>query len=327
MIRSGEIMRANLAKTLFVAGFVLLFILAMTSPALAEGEITVTRDISEQNVAPGDVFRVTVSIYANQDITPPLLNESVPSGWTVTRGSDDAAYMKNQGDGFVRWVWLAGMSAGESKTVTYNVEVPSDCENGKYYIDGFIFTLQVDPVLVEGETELTVGPDGGVYEVPLYEGWNLISIPFTPDDPSIASVLSQITGKYSIVWAYEASEAADVWKKYDPRVPFGNDLLRMESGKGYWILMTSDAVLVVSGTGPASTIPDMQSGWNLIGFGSLSSQPIRDALSPITGSYRIVWAYEAEDAADPWKKFDPDVPFGNDLLEMKPGNGYWIMVV
>ena len=67
-------------------------------------------------------------------------------------------------------------------------------------------------------------------------------------------------------------------------------------------------------------------GWNLIGYNSLYSQPIADALSSISGNYSIVWAYNASDTTDHWKKYDPGVPFGNDLINMEPGRGYWIMM-
>ncbi|HII00387.1 TPA: hypothetical protein HA351_01620, partial [Methanosarcinaceae archaeon] len=155
-------------------------------------------------------------------------------------------------------------------------------------------------------------------------GWNLISIPVTPEDPSISSVLSGISGNYSIVWAYDAGDASDPWKKYDPSVPFGNDLTDLNSGKGYWIMMTSNDILSVTGTLKENGFA-LEPGWNLIGYDSLSSQPIADALAPVDGSYSIVWAYDAGDSSDPWKKYDPSVPFGNDLLEMEPGRGYWIM--
>jgi parallel beta-helix repeat protein len=162
--------------------------------------------------------------------------------------------------------------------------------------------------------------------IQLNSGWNLISLPLMPDDSNVNSVLSPINGNYSIVWAYNASDTADHWKKYDPAAPFGNDLINMEPGKGYWIMMTSDDTLNISGTMPASTDIELWSGWNLIGYNSLNPQPITDALSSINGNYSIIWAYNASDSTDHWKKYDPDTPFGNDLAVVEPGRGYWIMM-
>ena len=90
--------------------------------------------------------------------------------------------------------------------------------------------------------------------------------------------------------------------------------------------MTSDNALNISGTVPESTDINLKAGWNLIGYNSLESQPIIDVLSSITGNYSIVWAYDASDTTDHWKKYDPSAPFGNDLANMEVGKGYWIMM-
>jgi hypothetical protein len=47
-------------------------------------------------------------------------------------------------------------------------------------------------------------------------------------------------------------------------------------------------------------------------------------LAPISGQYDLVYAYDGSDAADPWKKYIPDSPVGNDLTAMRPWYGYWI---
>ena len=176
------------------------------------------------------------------------------------------------------------------------------------------------------KTARTAPISGTKYSISLASGWNLISVPLMPEDSGIASVLSLINGNYSIVWAYNASDTADHWKKFDPGAPFGNDLTTMEAGRGYWIMMTSDNALNISGTVPESTDINLKVGWNLIGYNSLDSQPIADAFSSIAGNYSIVWAYDASDTADHWKKYDPSAPFGNDLANMEPGKGYWIMM-
>jgi len=162
--------------------------------------------------------------------------------------------------------------------------------------------------------------------VDLHTGWNIISLPLMSDDTSITSILSPINGNYSIIWAYNASDTADHWKKYDPATPFGNDLTTMESGNGYWIMMTSDDIFNISGTMPELTDIELWSGWNLIGYNSLNPQTITDALSSINGNYSIIWAYNASDSTYHWEKYNPNTPFGNDLENMEPGKGYWIMM-
>ncbi|NOR85796.1 hypothetical protein GQ473_06785 [archaeon] len=79
-------------------------------------------------------------------------------------------------------------------------------------------------------------------DINLKTGWNLIGYNSLDNQP-IAESLSSISGNYTIVWTYDASDTADHWKKYDPNAPFGNDLKIMEPGKGYWIMMSANDYL------------------------------------------------------------------------------------
>jgi hypothetical protein len=65
--------------------------------------------------------------------------------------------------------------------------------------------------------------------------------------------------------------------------------------------------------------------WNLIGYPSAAAVALPDALAGIAGKYDLVYAYDAADTADQWKKFVPNAPpFVNDLTALGPGKGYWI---
>ena len=51
------------------------------------------------------------------------------------------------------------------------------------------------------------------------------------------------------------------------------------------------------------------------------------ALASLTGLYQALYAYDAQDAADPWKKYVAGAPaFLNDLAELSAGRGYWLSV-
>ncbi|MCW7079393.1 MAG: PKD domain-containing protein [Canidatus Methanoxibalbensis ujae] len=134
-------------------GIVLFSVLVSAIPVMAAGEITAMRDISNQAVNPGDTFTVTVTITANQEIEALALDEDIPSGWEVTRVSDDAAAFK---ESTIEWIWTEKLSAGDSKTVVYNVTVPSNAESGTYYITGKVSAYNVNPIAVGGETEVNV---------------------------------------------------------------------------------------------------------------------------------------------------------------------------
>jgi len=155
----------------------------------------------------------------------------------------------------------------------------------------------------------------------------MVSIPRHPDDTSVAAVLSSIEGHYDLVYAYDVSDEDDPWKRFDPSVPpFANDLLDIDETKGLLISATD----AVTWWWPDSTAPSgrlsLQPGWNLVGYPSPRVQPVADALASIDGKYTVVYSYDASDADDPWKVYDPAAPLeGSDLTQMMPGHGYWIL--
>ena len=81
--------------------------------------------------------------------------------------------------------------------------------------------------------------------VTLCQGWNLIGYAAGVSQAP-ATVLAEITGKYNLVYGYDASDTADPWKKYNPSgPPYANDLTEMRPGFGYWIRMTQAATLTI----------------------------------------------------------------------------------
>ena len=168
------------------------------------------------------------------------------------------------------------------------------------------------------EVEVTSGEVHDSYSIQLYTGWNLISLPLTPEDTDVLNVLSSVMGNWNSVWSYEGGN----WKRYDLTGPdFLNDLTVVEPGKGYWIDMKSDDTLYVSGSEPTVKSIPLSAGWNLVGYNSLNSMPTTSAMNSVAGNWNSVWSYEAGN----WKRYDLTGPdFLNDLTTMEPGKGYWI---
>ena len=75
-----------------LAGLLAIFlgIAMMTVPALAAQSASATRDIQTQTLAPGESTTVTVTI-TNSVSQALSLDEDIPAGWTLTRGTDDAS--------------------------------------------------------------------------------------------------------------------------------------------------------------------------------------------------------------------------------------------
>ena len=150
----------------------------------------------------------------------------------------------------------------------------------------------------------------------LSPNWNLITLPLQPSNTAIAAVLNDISTSFTIVWAYDATNG---WKKYQPGKP--SDLTAMEAGKGYWIKMTEAKSLVIAGQPASQPAITLKTGWNLVGWNKTTSTSVTTALTNISGSTSIVWAY---DALAGWKKYQPSKP--SDLSDFTPGLGFWIKV-
>jgi hypothetical protein len=158
----------------------------------------------------------------------------------------------------------------------------------------------------------------------LAQGWNLISFPVVLDDPTMPSALETVSGTASVAWAHDVCTTdPDPWLKYDPNDPL-SELTTVDTTHGYWIDLTSSADLTVTGTHPISTVISLCTGWNLIGYASVNAKPVTEVLAPISGQYDLVYGFDGADTADPWKKYNPSVPVGNDLEDLTPGYGYWI---
>ena len=171
------------------------------------------------------------------------------------------------------------------------------------------------------------------HSIALVAGWNLVSFNLIPEDSAPASVLSSIEGKYTLVYAWDASGATSGnWLKYD-NIPYSEDGLTAITEKmGFWIHMNEAATLVITGTIPVATevaLSDNAGGWNLVGYPSAVNGSLPSVMQDhgVQTDFTLVYAYHAPDTTDPWKLFDRGVPaFGNDLSEMAPGWGYWVFV-
>ena len=161
------------------------------------------------------------------------------------------------------------------------------------------------------------------FNISLETGWNLISLPLILINKTLPEPFLGISGNYSSIFAYNASDAIDPWKSYDPSRPsFLNDLKFVDERMGLWIKMINKSTLTNTGQETSLSF-DIISGWNLDGYPSLTSQNVTNSLTGY--SYASVFAYNASDAIDPWKSYDPTRPeFLNDLKMMGPGAGFWI---
>ncbi len=159
--------------------------------------------------------------------------------------------------------------------------------------------------------------------VGLIPGWNLISLYLQPLDTDCDSVLSSIKGMYDSIWTYDA--IAEEWRgRIANGSPLPNDLCKIESGKGYLIMMNQQGELIIHGVQPATAII-LKAGRNLVGYNSRTPIPIENCISPIEGVSNAVWTYDSE--TENWLWYDLNgMASLSDLRYMEPGRGYWIEV-
>jgi hypothetical protein len=82
-------------------------------------------------------------------------------------------------------------------------------------------------------------------DISLCEGWNLIGYP-SLNAEAVTTVLAPISGKFNLVYAYDATNPTDPWLKYNPSQPVGNTLSTFQPWYGYWIRMTQPATLTIT---------------------------------------------------------------------------------
>ncbi len=162
-------------------------------------------------------------------------------------------------------------------------------------------------------------------EFGLKPSWNMISVQLEPGVTDIETVLSPIMDKVSAVWAYDTS--ADYWFRYDKNSPFPwlNDLEDMHCFVGYWFLMDNEASLPVNGTFAPGPV-HLHVGWNLVGYRSIETVDLMDAVGLILDKLNSIWTYDTTE--DKWLRYDKISPFPwlNDLEQIEPGKAYWVHV-
>lgn len=159
------------------------------------------------------------------------------------------------------------------------------------------------------------------YSIFLFEGWNLISIPFIQSNTHIDTVLSPISGAYDAVQWYNVNDPSDHWKHHHILKPsYMNDLNNIDHTLGFWIHITQPGGVIFDylGTQPIENQKiTLYPGWNLVGYPSLCDRTRTEALNNIniTTDVDSIWTYN--DLTQKWDEMDE-----SDYFEV--GRGYWI---
>lgn len=132
----------------------------------------------------------------------------------------------------------------------------------------------------------------GTAEYPILNRWNLVSLPLTVSDTSVAAVFpTAVAGAYSFSTSSGYSQ---------------NSV--MSYGKGYWVKFNESQLAPVFGTPYATQTVAVEEGWNLVG-GVSSPLPVTDVISDPPDNVSSFWGYASSyTIAD----------------ELEPARAYWV---
>lgn len=133
-------------------------------------------------------------------------------------------------------------------------------------------------------------------DIPLKAGWNMVSVPVMPADNSVSAVFPGVAAVY-------------IWD------PINNTYVvpsKVSPEKGYWVAVTADRAITVTGTVFTAWTTAIESGWNMIGS-VINSASIANPNDSPDGS--------VQPFANWW---DPSSKAYGMTTTIEPGKGYWI---
>ncbi len=166
-------------------------------------------------------------------------------------------------------------------------------------------------------------------KVELKPGMNLVSLPGTPADTSINSVvtLSQVTAitTYDPVNPDPATGSPWLSATRDDRGMLSGSLTQIDAQHAYWVSTTSfDPISVDIPTQGFANVPpaiSLVEGWNLVPVVVVGDSVDTIAADTYFGSTSWVTAYTFDPQAGQWAKVLP-----NNFHDVEVGKGYWLYV-
>ncbi len=148
----------------------------------------------------------------------------------------------------------------------------------------------------------------------LHEGWNLVSWRVDHESDYILDALASIDECLELVLGFEHGGLT-----YDPNEPFFSTLWEVDHLSGYWIKVSCDITLEISGAPVSGSTPiEVYSGWNLVSYLPDFGMGIQDGFSTLDDNLLVSLGENGI--------YIPD-DVGSTLLDLEPCKGYWVKVV
>ena len=166
---------------------------------------------------------------------------------------------------------------------------------------------------------VTLELEPGLDVIELRAGWNLIST-----DRAVTQGVNEVfTGLAAGNLQYVTGFDGGV-QFYDPSgLSFLNTLGSLAPGNGYWVKVTADDVLEVSGARLAEDfMPGLAEGWNLVGYAAEAPAAPGNVFADLEATGDLLYVTGFDQGV---QVYDPNgLPFLNTLTEMRNGFGYWV---
>lgn len=226
-----------------------------------------------------------------------------------------------------QWVWIATNGMGNG---AFYGTVGPDVWGGEHIYVRLFNDVSIEESTYYGDSELTefsvlqstyrlenwnttieINWGTETFEKELESGWNLVSLPLTPDDNSTSEVLDSIATKYDSVM------------KYTPGTGFESvKTTVMDPGVGYFIYMNTNGTWSYDGDSYDSMTAPLSSGLNMAGWVN-DDVALPGALNSIAGDYNYVARWNA--ISQDYEVYESDAPTSfNDFGTIAKGEGYFI---
>jgi len=277
--------------------------IVLIPPTPDDGE-EVTENYVVINVSISDADVANVWLNWNEAIIPPS-----PTGTGGGGGS---------GAGIINYILFAtGNVTGMSTEYIYTFNV-TNLTNGEYTYKVFANDTTTCGNLGSSETRNVIINATRTFELPLVEGWNLISIPLELADTSLNAVFPDASDGDLL----EAYDGGWLISTYYSAIPgWAGDFENIELDKGYWYnANTAYTATTIEGTEAGPRSVPINAGWNLIGYTRLTNASLND-LIPNASDGDLLEAYDGGWLISTYYSAIPG--WAGDFDTIQPGEGYW----
>lgn len=228
--------------------------------------------------------------------------ELYPDDWSVAYSKD----VRQSGEAAYRWILAVNphgnVGAPTARSATLSWDPASFAPYGSYRLrSGFDGTGAVVVSDMRTTTEYTVtGTNTDQFfniefsfsvsvDLSLTAGWNLISLPVTPDDANLSALFPNATVAYKFEGAYQQATT-------------------LEPGLGYWIKVPEGGTYTIQGQSFDAYTVSLDPGWHLMGAVGATGTPATSPAGEISVMYGFSGSY-------------------SQATEFEAGKGYWVKVL